>query len=459
MLTFKKFEKEDIKKVRPYMGGSSPICTKAVGVEYMWSDYFRTEIAFYEGGVVIKDSFFGEELFALPRGEKRDEGVRLIEERVKEKGEELVFNSVDDEELAYLFSRYPVVEIKSHRDYSDYLYNAADLSEFKGKRYHGQKNHVNKFMKEYPDFSFEPFGEEDLPEIYAFLKEHEALSERTEEEKTEYRCCEKLLSAFRELSLLTAMIKIKGKIIAISVGEVMGDTLIIHIEKALPSYSGAYPTMCTLFARKYSQGLLYINREDDSGDPGLRTSKTQYHPIALVEKRRAVCRFSRRMTLPTLFTERLVIDSFSSSDMPFYASLATDDERNRFWGYDYKADLGEQEASPAYFERVLTADEGRGVCYSYKIARADGSPVGEAVLYNFRADGSAELGLRIASNFAGKGYGREAFRAVADEAIKRLPALHARCFKENVPSEKMILNAGFSLVREDEEMYYFIRKA
>ena len=455
MLRFKKFEKEDINKVRPFMGGSSPLCMKAVGVEYMWSDVLKTEVAYYEGGAVIKETLFGAERFSLPRGERREEGVRLIEEYVRETGGDLCFHSVDDEELAYLFSRYPAVEIKSHRDYSDYLYNAADLAEYKGKKYHGQKNHFNKFTREYPNYEFTSFGEKELKEVFAFLKKHEALAPRSEGEMIEYRCCEKLLSAFSELDLLTGMIRVNGEIAAISVGEILGDTLIIHIEKALPNYNGIYPTICSLFARRYASDLKYINREDDSGDLGLRTSKTQYHPIALLEKRQAFCRFSRAFSLPAVFTERLVIDKFASSDMPFYAALATDDERNAYWGYDYKEDLGGEEATPAYFEKVLLQDEGRGVCYSFKIALLSGEAIGEAVVYNFRADGSAELGLRIAAAYKGKGYGREAFQAVAEETLKNLPALHARCFKANVQSEKMIRAAGFKSVREDEKMLYF----
>lgn len=455
MLRFKKFEKEDIKKVKPFMGGSSPICMKAVGVEYMWSDYLSTEVAYYEGGVVLKESLFGAERFSLPRGEHREEGVRLIEEYIRETGGDLCFHSVDDEELSYLFSRYPAVEIQSHRDYADYLYNVADLAEYKGKKYHGQKNHFNKFTREYPDYEFTPFGEKDLPDVFAFLKKHEALAPRSEGERIEYRCCERLLSAFRELDLLTGMIRVKGEIAAISVGEILGETLIIHIEKALPDYEGIYPTICSLFARRYASGLKYVNREDDSGDPGLRTSKTQYHPIAFLDKRQAFCRFSRAFSLPAIFTNRLAIDSFASSDMPFYAALATDDERNRYWGYDYKADLDGNEPTPAYFEKILLSDEGRGVCYSFKIALLSGEPIGEAVVYNFRADGSAELGLRIAAAYAGKGYGREAYKAIADEALKILPALHARCFKENKQSEKMILAAGFRPVRKDERMLHF----
>ena len=424
----------------------------------MWSGFFGTEIAFYDGGVIIKDHLFGEDLFMTPRADGAEEGFRLIEEYEKAKGGDLVFNSVDDEDLALLSKRYPAIEIKSYRDYSDYLYLVSDLAEYKGKKYHGQKNHKNRFIKSYPDYEFLPFGKEDLPAVYAFLEEHKALMPRSEEELIEYDACYRLLDAMEALPLMTAMIRVGGKIVAISVGEVLNDTLIIHIEKALPAYSGVYPTICSLFAEKYGEGLTYINREDDSGDLGLRTSKMQYHPVALVEKRMALCHLSRKVDLPPIFTERLIIDRFSLSDMEEYAALATDETRNRYWGYDYKVDLGEEQANAAHFDRVLTEDEARGVCYSRKITDRAGAFLGEVVLYNFRLDGSGELGLRITSAAAGKGYGRECYHAVADELLKRLPRLHARCFKENEQSKKMILSAGFRVVRENDEMFFFVRE-
>ena len=444
--------------MRPYFRSSARICGKAIGVTYMWSEYFDTEVAFYDGGVIVKECFFGEDVFNPPQGDNRREGLRLIEEYEREKGGELIFSSVDDEDFALLASRYPAIEIKSHRDYADYLYLASDLAEYKGKKYHGQKNHRNRFMKEYPSYEFLPFTEEDLPEIYAFLEEHKALAPRSKAEEIEYDACRRILGAMEELSLLTAMIRVEGKIVAISVGEVLNDTLIVHVEKALASYSGAYPTMCSLFAAHYGKDLTYINREDDAGDLGLRTSKTQYHPIELLEKRMAFCHLSERVDLPVIFTDRLIIDRFTSTDMEEYAALATDEERNRYWGYNYKVDLGEDSADAAHFDKVLTEDEGRGIAYSRKITDRSGRFLGEVVLYNFRIDHSAELGLRITAGAAGKGYGREAYRAVADEALKTLPRLHARCFKENAQSRAMILSAGFREVREDPEMYYFTRE-
>ena len=77
-----------------------------------------------------------------------------------------------------------------------------------------------------------------------------------------------------------------GEIAAFCIGEVMGDTLIVHIEKGKRKYKGAFQMINCLFAKTELErcGIQYINREDDVGDPGLRTSKLSYHPVALLEK-------------------------------------------------------------------------------------------------------------------------------------------------------------------------------
>ena len=39
------------------------------------------------------------------------------------------------------------------------------------------------------------------------------------------------------------------------------------------------------YAKMYvTEGVRFINREEDLGDPGMRKSKEQYHPVELLEK-------------------------------------------------------------------------------------------------------------------------------------------------------------------------------
>ena len=76
-------------------------------------------------------------------------------------------------------------------------------------------------------------------------------------------------------------------IVAFTLGEVKGDTLYTHIEKMNHEVVGAGETVNKLFAAMMTErhpGLIYINREEDVGDPGLRHAKESYHPSELLDK-------------------------------------------------------------------------------------------------------------------------------------------------------------------------------
>ncbi len=94
-----------------------------------------------------------------------------------------------------------------------------------------------------------------------------------------------ILPYFEQFGLCGGFIEVEGKIVAFSVGEIVGDTLFVHIEKALKEYEGSYQVMVKEFAvHEADERVIYINREEDIGDLGLRTSKLSYHPVHILEK-------------------------------------------------------------------------------------------------------------------------------------------------------------------------------
>ena len=88
--------------------------------------------------------------------------------------------------------------------------------------------------------------------------------------------------------------------------------------------------------------------------------------------------------------------------------------------------------------------------------RLEGKCIGEVVLYNGDWRGAMEQGCRIAPEFAGHGYGTEAFAAVADWALYHLglSRVVAKCYKENAASERM-LSFCMRHTHDDETFRYF----
>ena len=125
-----------------------------------------------------------------------------------------------------------------------------------------------------------------------------------------------LLPRMQEFGMQAGILRAGGKIVAFSAGEVCGDTLYVHVEKALRGVQGAYPAIAQMFAQTFARGVTYINREDDSGDAGLRKSKMQYSPVQLVDKYNlAIHRsFDALSVYPEIPTPRLVLRAIADED-------------------------------------------------------------------------------------------------------------------------------------------------
>lgn len=151
------------------------------------------------------------------------------------------------------------------------------------------------------------------------------------------------------------------------------------------------------------------------------------------------------------------MDGLREWDKQAYNALCLDDERNRWWGYDYRKDL-KGELTEDYFLQVVREDFAAHRAVNFAV-RLHGKCIGEAVLYAPDWRGGAELGCRIAPQWAGNGYGTEAFAAVAEWALYRLGLTRvvAKCYKENAASYKM-LSSCMCRSGEDDTFYYFEKR-
>ena len=437
------------------------LCEYSVGVKLMWRDYLHAQFAQGAGCLIVKSCAKGRCQFDYPvpgpEGDV-DKALALIEEWCTENGCRLSFNPVPEDKAAVLLRRYPMMTVSNERTWKDYLYHSEDLASFAGRRYSGQRNHINKFRKAHPDARFVELTAQDAPLVEQFWRDYQE-----EFSKQDNGMAVNELNHAREMFRLldrgwfcAGGLLWEERLVALSLGEFCGQTLQVHIEKALYSHAGAYPTMVQAFAQHFGTRVQWMNREDDACDKGLRTSKLQYLPAELAGKMRLDIglEIDRLTRIPTLKTERLTLDALQEKDKAAYNALCLDDERNRWWGYDYRTDL-QGELTEDYFLNVAREDFAARRAVNFAI-RLQGQCIGEAVLYRFDWRGGAELGARIAPEFAGNGYGTEAFAAVAEWALYQLMLTRvvAKCYKENRASYAM-LSSCMRRTGEDETFHYF----
>ena len=288
MLDFHPLQLEDLPKLRQFFSYSgSRICGTTPGTVFIWRDMYKTEWAIYDGSLYFKVLYpdLGE-TFTLPLGGGRPEHYRQIAGYCCRRNMPISFYPVPKDELERLQQFFPNSAAIAARDSFDYLYRAEDLKYFRGKKLSGQRNHVNKFLKTYGNWTFRPITPEDIPAVKAFLDRYASRWDKSAASFHEdIAKTHEVLDNFQTYDLLGGMLMVEGEIVGFSLGEIVGDTLFTHIEKADRDYEGCYQMLVAQFAQQFAHdGVHFINREDDAGDPGLRTSKLSYHPVALLEK-------------------------------------------------------------------------------------------------------------------------------------------------------------------------------
>ena len=356
-----------------------------------------------------------------------------------------------------VLSCYPNIEIRVQRNFDDYLYLAGDFIKFEGKKYAGQRNHIRKFHNLYPEAKFEVFGAADKPRIHAFWKK---FGDRNDVPgaKTELKFAHAMTEYLGSEMFISGGFTLNGEVISFCLSEICGETLIDHIEKALTEYEGIYPATVQEFAKTFAQNVKYINREDDAGSKGLRISKLQYQPLEILRKHEIHVKtaINRLKKVPVIKGENGVsLTPITEKDIPAYNRLCLDDERNRWWGYDYREDCPHPKRD--FFYKDQKKDFMNRMAMNFAI-RQGGKFVGEAILYNFDFRGGAEIGVRILPAADGQGIGRYAFGLVANYAIYTLELIqiNGKCLKENIASAKM-LSSVMQKIGEDEKYYYYRR--
>lgn len=288
-ISWKKIGTEDEQIIRHYYD-MEPVrnCEFTFANTLLWSPFYKIRYAVVEDMLVfISDEEKVSISFPLGKGELK-KVIDIITEYFKEMDRPFKLHLVSPTQFKRLEELYPGrFEIEYNRDSADYVYESERLISLAGKKLHGKRNHINRFKEAYPDWSYESITDENTRECIAMAKEWRIQNGCEEKGPKHNEFCVTLnaLKNREALKLKGGLIRAEGRVIAFSLGEPCGeDMFVVHIEKAFADIQGAYPIINQQFVLHEASEYRYINREEDTGEEGLRKAKLSYDPAFLMEK-------------------------------------------------------------------------------------------------------------------------------------------------------------------------------
>jgi hypothetical protein len=254
---------------------------------FIWRHAYQLKISRLRDFLCLLSDKGETSFFFPPIGEgDRVKCCQLLLHYLKEKGVPPRISRVPESLVTQTDWKTAGMVAEFDRDQSDYVYLVKDLIKLEGRKYHRKRNHIKQFKEKY-SYQYIPLTSEWIQECL-----------RLETEWCDLRHCEAVpglanesiaiketFTHFDQLSVKGGVILIGGKVEAFTLGESLNrETVVIHIEKANPAFEGLYPLINQAFLEKEWSKYVYVNREQDLGEEGLRKAKESYFPHHMINK-------------------------------------------------------------------------------------------------------------------------------------------------------------------------------
>lgn len=257
---------------------------------FAWRRAHHYQWAVWEDWLLLQTTYQGVTSFLPPVGpsEGYDRVLQVLWDHAAAAGLPCIFSEVTEGERELIESVWPGrFRIFSDRNAANYIYSVDKLIALAGKKYHAQKNLLNKFRRSWPEHEFRLLGPGLLDGCRA------ALDFWCEQKNsTEFPTLRQESAAIREmfdnwdaLELTGCCIMLGGRVEAFAIGERLnGSTAAILIEKANSEIKGLYSAINQMFLAACWQDCQFVNRAEDLGLANLRRTKMGYLPVRLEMK-------------------------------------------------------------------------------------------------------------------------------------------------------------------------------
>lgn len=288
MFDFKKPVLEDLPYLRKICENYGTMgCDFSTANIYIWRNKYNIKICIYNGFLVLAYFRDGKPWgYCFPLGE--GDPTSVIAEIFKDAQQRSVeANFV----MLTAAQKQKLVEITGYKfsfkellGDEDYIYRNYDLSILPGKRFHGKRNHISKFERTYPKWSFVIINKDNRSDALKVAEKwcmNKQINPYTDDE---YKALDEAFKHYEKLKLHGGILYVEDTPVAMTVGcEINKKTFDVIFEKALVEYDGVYAKINNEFA-KTLVGFEFINREEDMGIESLRQAKLSYHPVVILKR-------------------------------------------------------------------------------------------------------------------------------------------------------------------------------
>ncbi len=290
MIPFKDITIDDADKIGRLLKMSNiPGCDFSFATIFCWLELYKTKFTIQNDFLLLRYHADGLWQYMPPigNGDLRYTLQTMLDDAA-ERNEPFAIGACTPELFGPISDAMPEkFFFTEKRDQFEYIYSREKLATLTGKNLQAKRNHINRFIAKYPDFSYEPLNgncKHECMDLYdAWAAQHQKENPQSDL-SFERKSVEKAMLHFEDFGLRGITLRINGKSVAFAFGEKIGDTFIVHTEKTHPDFRDAYAMINKLTAEHLASDCLYINREEDMGIPSLRTAKLQYHPISFLRK-------------------------------------------------------------------------------------------------------------------------------------------------------------------------------
>ena len=289
MINFKDIELSDKQWIDECMSKSDfQGCEYVFTSVYIWRNIYHTQVAKVDEMCCFRTGYGNHYRYTFPTGD--GDTKKAIEEMMldaKERGYQFILRGITENQIPMMEEWFPnKFQFELLRDESDYIYTVEKLSKLAGKKLHGKRNHIRRFQ-DFGNWEYQPITADNIEECEKMNKEwvEKYLTEGDTSLLEESKAVKEAFRYFDELGLEGGLLKREGKVVAYTIAEPLNsNTYVIHIEKAFHDIQGAYPMINQQFVLHNCQDYEYVNREEDTGDEGLRKAKLSYYPDILLDK-------------------------------------------------------------------------------------------------------------------------------------------------------------------------------